>query len=101
MKWTFWLYAVTGLPWVLCLLFYGLRSPWWRTWTGRAQINAYAALAVVLTLAALLRVLPLPFGWAVALSVAALFGVFVAGVSQLINVIRLQKKDRMQPRNRD
>jgi len=93
-RWTFYLYAVTGLPWALCLAFYGLRSPWWRSWTGRALFWTYGALTAVLALAALLRVLDLPYRQAVVLAVVALAGVFIAGLAQLINVIRLQRRDQ-------
>jgi hypothetical protein len=93
-RWTFWLYAATALPWLLCLGFYGLRSPWWRSWTGRAMFWTYGALGAVLTLAALLRILPLPYDAAVLLAVLTLGGVAIAGWAQLINVIRLQRRKR-------
>jgi hypothetical protein len=95
-RWTFWLYAVPALTAALCLVFYGLRSPWWRSWTGRAQATLYAALLAVLALAALLRVLRLPYGWAVFLSVAAMGCVQVALLIHLLNIVRLQHRDRKE-----
>jgi hypothetical protein len=94
MRWTFWLYASTALPWAGALLAYGLRSPWWRSWTGRAMFWTFGSLTAVLTLASVLRFLPLPYWLAITLVAATLAGVQVAGWAQLINVLRLQRRDR-------
>lgn len=97
MTWTFWLYAATCAPWAACLLVYGLRSPWRGSWTGRAQFTIYASLTAVLALAAALRVIDVPYWLAVTLAVCTLAAVCAAGVSQLINILRLQKERRTQP----
>lgn len=100
MIWTFWLYAACAAPWTACLLTYGLRSPWRRSWVGRAMFTTYGALAAVLGLAALLRVVRLPVHIAITLAVATLTAVGIAGVVQLVNIVRLQRRDPSAPHRR-
>lgn len=100
MMWTFWLYACTAVPWAACLLFYGLRSPWRRSRVGQAMFTTYAALTAVLGLAALLRVVHLPYWLAVTLACVTLGAVAVAGVIQVATILRAQRRDRTGPPRR-
>lgn len=96
--WVFWVYLVATVPWAGCLIFYGLRSPWWLSPTGRAQITTYASLTVVLGFATVLRLFQFPHPALVAVVLVCLGGVCAAGVWQLTNVLRIQQKFR---RDRD
>ncbi|MGZ4621441.1 MAG: putative phage holin [Blastococcus sp.] len=92
MRWTFYLYAVTALPWACCLLAYGLRSPWRRSGVGRAMFTTYGSLTAVLTLAAILRIVHLPYDVALALALITLAAVCVAGVVQLVLILGAQRR---------
>lgn len=90
MNWTFWLYAPPAAVWAACLLLYGLRSAWRRSATGRGQFVLYATLTAVLLLASVLRIVHLPYSWAVVLAVVTMGGVLVAGLVQLVLILRAQ-----------
>jgi len=89
----FWLYAVGAVLWTGLLLLYGLRSPWWRSTTGRVMVLTFASLSAVLVLAAVFRFVHPPLWLAVPLALAVLGAVDLAGLVQLINVWRLQRRD--------
>ena len=91
----FWLYAVGAVLWTGLLLLYGLRSPWWRSTTGRVMVLTFASLSAVLVLAAVFRFVHPPLWLAVPLALAAatLAAVCVAGCVQLATILRLQRRD--------
>lgn len=91
--WVFWVYLACFLPWAACLGFYGLRSPWWTSATGRTQFITYASMTVVLVFAVVVRLFRFPHVLLVALMVICLGGVCAAGVRQLVNVLRLQRRE--------
>ena len=93
MIWTFWLYAVCAMPWLGCLLTYGLRSPRRPSLVRTAMLVTYASLSGVLVLAAVLRLVHPPFDVALALAAATLAAVCVAGWVQLATILRLQRRD--------
>jgi hypothetical protein len=90
----FGLYAVGAVFWSACAVAYGIRSPWWRSLIGRSLFGSWTALACVLILAAVFRVLPLPHPVIVVLAVVVLTAVDVAGLVQLVTVLHLQRQDR-------
>lgn len=90
--WVFWVYLACFLPWAAVLVFYGLRSPWWSSPTGRTQFITYASLTVVLAFAVVVRLFAFPHLLLVVLTVICLGGVCAAGVRQLVNVLRLQRR---------
>lgn len=91
MTWVFWLYASIAVPWVLVALIYGLRSPWRRSWVGRGQFVTFVSLAAALAVAALFRAHHFQHRVAVTIAVIVLGGIGVAGLGQLVNVLRLQR----------
>jgi hypothetical protein len=58
------------------------------------MFTLYGALTAVLGLAAALRVVHLPRDLALALAVAVLALVATAGVWQLVNIVRYQRRDK-------
>lgn len=101
MSWPFWLYASIAVPWTLCAVVYGVRSPWWRSPIGRSLFGSWTSLALVLILAALIRVVRLPHPAVLTLAVAVLVAVGVAGVVQLLTVVHLQRRDDIPRRTTD
>lgn len=89
----FWIYAATWLPFVLCTLAYGLRSPWWRAPIGRALFTLLTSMTVVLTFAVAVQIGAVPDGvidvlrWSLA-------GVAVAGWVLLVQILRIQREAR-------
>lgn len=100
-RWWFWMYAVCWAPYTLCLAFYGLRSPWRRSAVGRGLFTLYGALVAILTLVLVVQLAPLPLSVEIALRVVTLTAVAVAGVIQLANILRLQRRDPADPQRRD
>jgi hypothetical protein len=106
MFWTdlrFWLYAVTLIPFLLCLLFYGLRSPWRFDPVGRALFTLLASITSVLLFATvtLSGVIPVPV--TTALRPLLLGGVIVGGWLLLFQILRIQRESRRRadcPRRR-
>lgn len=90
----FWLYAVGAVFWTGCVVAYGARSPWWQSAIGRSLFGSWTALACVLILAAIFRVVPLPHAVLVALAVIVLSAVDVAGLVQLVTILHLQRRER-------
>lgn len=90
-RWWFWLYAAAWLPYLGCLLFYGLRSPWWRSRVGQSLMTLYASLVGVLTVVLLVQVAPLPNPVGHLLIAITLGSVAVAGFIQLATILRLQR----------
>lgn len=91
MRWLgFWIYFVTAVPFIGCLLAYGIRSPWRATGIGRAMFTLYAALTAVLGLATVLQLFRPPHVIALVLVLVTLGGVFLAGCIQLVTILRLQ-----------
>lgn len=93
-SWVFWLYLVTWLPYIGCLLVYGLRSAWRSSPEGRALMLLYAALADVLGLAWVVRLVRLPYPVLLAIVAVALGLVFIAGAVHLVAILRAQRHDR-------
>lgn len=93
----FWLYAVGAVFWTGCAVAYGARSPWWRSPIGRSLFGSWTALACVLILAAVFRLVPLPHAVLLVLAVIVLSAVDVAGLVQLATVLHLQRRDRPTP----
>lgn len=91
MTWSFWLYLGIAAPWFLCTVLYGLRSPWWESWTGRGQFATYVSLTAALGLTVLFRGVRFPHVVVLAVAVTVLSAVGVAGIAQLVNIIRLQR----------
>lgn len=100
MTWIFWLYAAGAFFWAACAVVYGVRSPWWRSPQGRTMFGSWTALALVLTLAALFRVMQLPHRLAVDLAAGVLSAVVAAGVVQLGTVVWLQRRRADEPKRR-
>jgi hypothetical protein len=89
-----WLYALGAGFWTGCALLYGLRSPWFHSSTGRVMLMTFTSLSAVLVLATVFRFVHPPLWLAVPLALAVLAAVDLAGLVQLINVWRLQRRDR-------
>ena len=103
--WVFWLYFVTLLPWLACLVIYASRAPWRNRdrsvrRTAWAQFTSYAALSAVLGYASVVRFFSPSRSELVALTFVFIGGVCLAGCAQLINVVRLiwkgSRRDRAQ-----
>lgn len=94
-NWSFWLYVAALVPFALSLAFYGLRSPWWTSPTGRALFTLYAALTAVLSLVvvAYLGVFPTPVRDLLRITIG---GVAVAGWVQLVNILQIQSRARRE-----
>lgn len=102
MYWSFWLYLAALVVYTGCLVRYGLGSPWWTGWTGRAQFSLYAALVAVLAVVVISRFLTLPPLLLVWLRVAFMGFVVAVGVAHFINIGRLQarRRERGAPQRR-
>ena len=87
----FWLYVALALPFVLCLLFYGLRSPWRRSPVGRALFTLLASLVSVLVFVVVRLSGLITEPVTNVLRVVLLSGVMVAGWVLLANILRLQR----------
>src|SRR5690348_16663890 len=94
MRAVFGLYAAGGVFWACCALLYGLRSPWWRSATGKVMLMTFSSLAAVLLMATAFRIARPPLWLAIPLACAVLGAVVLAGLVQLINLVRLQRRDR-------
>ena len=90
MKWTFWLYAPGAVIFAACMVAYARRFPWraHRTrWVARAILALQASLFVTFALAALLRLVRLPYSAAIVLAVVALGAVNIAGLAHLAMIL--------------
>lgn len=90
----FWIFVATLLPFALCLLLYGLRSPWRESWVGKSLMMLYASLVATLgfALVATSGVVPEPLRDL--LRVLLLGSVSVAGWVQLANILHFQREAR-------
>lgn len=93
----FWLYLGTLLPFLLCLWFYGTRSPWQRSQTGRALFTLLLSLSAVLLWAVLVQITAIPLPVLDAMRAVLLGGVALAGWVLLHN-IRLLQRERTEPK---
>lgn len=92
----FWQYVTTLLPFLLCLIFYGLRSPWRDSPVGQALMTLYASLVAVLAYAVLAIAGVVPAALHAVLRVVLLGGVAVAGWVHFANIVRLQREARRE-----
>lgn len=86
----FYLYLGTLLPFALCLFFYGTRSPWQSSPTGRALISLLSSLVAVLLWAVVAQVTEIPREVLDAMRAVLLGGVFLSGCVLLRNILLLQ-----------
>jgi hypothetical protein len=101
--WTPYMYGAVALPFLLCVLVYGLRSPWRRSRIGWAMMSLYASLLTVLVYVMVATIVTVPDDVRIVLRVLLLGGVMVAGWVQLAMIVHEQRRrcsDR-QPRRRD
>lgn len=96
----FWLYLGTLLPYALCLVLYGIRSPWQMSPVGRGLFSLYAALVAVLAFAVVAQIAVIPTSVRDLLRAVLLGGVALAGWVQLSNILRLQRERRDSPTDR-
>lgn len=98
----FWLFASTLLPFALCLIFYGLYSPWRESRVGRSLMALYGSLVATLLYATLTAAHVFPEQVQQVMRVMLLGGVAVAGWVQLANVLHFQREARRcRDRERD
>ena len=90
----FWLFASTLLPFALCLVFYGLYSPWRDSRVGRSLMALYASLVATLLYATVAVADVVPESVQQVMRVLLLGGVTVAGWAQLANVLHFQREAR-------
>jgi multisubunit Na+/H+ antiporter MnhB subunit len=88
----FWLYLLTLMPFALCLFFYGTRSPWQQSQTGRALISLLTSLVAVLLWAVVAQVAEIPREVLDAMRAVLLGGVFLSGCVLLRNILLLQRE---------
>ncbi|MCU1617210.1 MAG: hypothetical protein JWO98_4750 [Frankiales bacterium] len=88
----FWLYLLTLMPFALCLFFYGTRSPWQQSQTGRALISLLTSLVAVLSWAVLAQVTVIPQTVLDAMRAVLLGAVALSGWVLLANILRLQRE---------
>lgn len=97
--WVFWLYLCSTLPWAACLVVYASRRPWRDPdrlvrRTARAMLTLYVVLTAVLAYATVVRFFHLPYTALVVLAFVFIGGVGLAGLMQLINILRLLEESR-------
>jgi xanthine/uracil permease len=89
------------LPFALCLFFYGTRSPWQVSATGRALFSLLASLVAVLGWAVLVQITVIPKPVLDAMRAVLLGGVALSGWVLLRNIRLLQhQRDSLPPRRR-
>lgn len=91
-KLPFWLYLLTLLPFALSLFFYGTRSPWQKSPTGRALIALLTSLVAVLGWAVLVQVTAIPKPVLDVMRGVLLGSVSLAGWVMLRQIVQLQRE---------
>lgn len=92
----FYLYLATLAPYALCLFFYGTRSPWQKSQTGRALIALLVSLVAVLGWAVLVQVTVIPKPVLDVMRGVLLGGVALAGWVMLRQIVQLQNERKQQ-----
>lgn len=99
-NWSFWLYAVTALPFALFVVLYGIKSPWRDTAVGRALMYLSASIVAVLAYVLVARVVG-DFPGRDWVRFVLLGSVSAAGFYQLGNLLRLLGEAEESRRNLD
>jgi chromate transport protein ChrA len=90
----FYLYATVLAPFLLCSCFYGLRSPWRSSRTGRAVFTLLASMTAVLVFAVVVQIAEIPRDVRDALRFVTLLPVAAAGWFLFFDIVRLQRQVR-------
>lgn len=90
----FWLFAAALLPFLLCLVFYGFRSPWRDSRVGKSLMVLYGSLVAVLLYAVVAVANVFPEMVQQVARVVLLGGISVAGWIQFANVLHFQRQAR-------
>lgn len=92
--WQFWLLVLTLVPWLLFVVLYAIRSPWYRTPVGRALMLSKVVIVAVLLNGIVGRVWPHHHEVRAAVYAVLIGGSFLAGCYQLLNLLHEQRRDR-------
>lgn len=86
------LYGVGALFWTACALVYGLGS-WRGSWVGWSLLGSWSSFAAVLILAVVLPLTSWPRDVDLGLAVGVLSAIDLAGLLQLVTVLRIQRDE--------
>lgn len=90
----FWAFAVAFLPFALCGLLYGFRSPWYASGVGRSMMALYAVISGVLGYALVVQVIPASASVVDAVRAVTMGAVALAGCLQLASIVHYQRRRR-------
>ncbi len=98
-NWVFWLYFAAWLPFMLTVLNYGFRSPWWTTAIGRSLLLTKVSIVTVLSNILISFMFPHFDEWRDIMRVLLVGGAIVAGTYQFTAILRILRQARDERRH--
>lgn len=92
--WQFWLLLVTLLPWLVFVVLYAARSPWYRWSVGRALMLSKVVIVAVIVNGIVGRIWSHHHHGRSVVYAVLIGGSFVAGCYQLLVLLREQRRAR-------